>query len=278
LGIQKMRAADIASLASELLACRSTATLATLPTARFSNFGLHDAYQVLDHISRHRQAQGARVVGRKIGFTNRTIWPIYGVSFPIWAPIWSDTVQFAGGDTAVVDLAPFTQPRIEPEVVFKLARALPPNGNDIDVLRSIEWFAPGFEIVHCHYANWQFSAPDCIADFGLHGALLVGTPIPIDRARLDHYLGVLGRFEATLYRGSAPVDHGGGALVLGSPVRALSYLASELAAAGRPPLAAGEIVSTGTLTNAWPLLAGERWWADYGVLGTKELYIQSTVN
>ena len=273
-----MRAADIGSLASELLACRSRATLATLPTARFSNFGLHDAYQVLDHISRHRQAQGARVVGRKIGFTNRTIWPIYGVSFPIWAPIWSDTVQFAGGDTAVVELAPFTQPRIEPEVVFKLTRTVPPGGSDIDVMRSIEWFAPGFEIVQCHFANWQFSAPDCVADFGLHGALIVGNPMPIDRTRLDHYLDVLGRFDATLYRGSAAIDHGGGALVLGSPVRALAHLASELAAAGRPPLAAGEIVTTGTLTDAWPVTAGERWSASYGELGTKALHIQSTVS
>jgi 2-keto-4-pentenoate hydratase len=33
------------------------------------------------------------------------------------------------------------------------------------------------------------------------------------------------------------------------------------------PLSAGEIVTTGTLTDAWPIASGERWQSDYGSLG-----------
>ena len=33
-----------------------------------------------------------------------------------------------------------------------------------------------------------------------------------------------------------------------------------------PPLAAGEIVTTGTLTDAWAVTAGETWHSDYGEL------------
>jgi 2-oxo-3-hexenedioate decarboxylase len=40
-------------------------------------------------------------------------------------------------------------------------------------------------------------------------------------------------------------------------------LASQPAA---PPLAAGEIVTTGTLTDAWPVTPGETWRSDYGAL------------
>jgi 2-oxo-3-hexenedioate decarboxylase len=34
-----------------------------------------------------------------------------------------------------------------------------------------------------------------------------------------------------------------------------------------PPLAAGEIVTTGTITDAWPVVPGETWSSDYGALG-----------
>ncbi len=40
--------------------------------------------------------------------------------------------------------------------------------------------------------------------------------------------------------------------------------------AGQPeyaPLSVGEIVTTGTLTDAWPIASGEHWQSDYGPLG-----------
>ena len=38
------------------------------------------------------------MVGRKIGFTNREIWPLYGVDAPMWAPLFDRSVQH--GDDA----------------------------------------------------------------------------------------------------------------------------------------------------------------------------------
>ena len=40
-----------------------------------------------------------------------------------------------------------------------------------------------------------------------------------------------------------------------------------------PPLAAGEIVTTGTLTDAWPVAPGEIWASDYGTLGLEGLTV-----
>jgi len=34
-----------------------------------------------------------------------------------------------------------------------------------------------------------------------------------------------------------------------------------------PPLAPGEIVTTGTITDAWPVAKGQTWTSDYGTLG-----------
>jgi 2-oxo-3-hexenedioate decarboxylase len=55
-------------------------------------------------------------------------------------------------------------------------------------------------------------------------------------------------------------QQGGGALVLGSPLNALSHLVGLLAEdQHNPPLRAGEIISTGTLTLAMPVSASQTW-------------------
>ena len=52
---------------------------------------------------------------------------------------------------------------------------------------------------------------------------------------------------------------GGGAQVLGSPVKAMRRLVGELERYGCEPLRAGEFVSTGTLTQALPATPGGLW-------------------
>jgi 2-oxo-3-hexenedioate decarboxylase len=75
-----------------------------------------------------------------------------------------------------------------------------------------------------------------------------------------------------LSRGDTVIDRGVGANVLGSPALALAHLARLLADQPQSPkLAAGEIVTTGTVTDAWPVAAGEVWTSDYGVLGINGL-------
>jgi 2-oxo-3-hexenedioate decarboxylase len=79
---------------------------------------------------------------------------------------------------------------------------------------------------------------------------------------------MLPTFELTLRRGEAVIDTGVGANVLGGPPAALAHLARVVA--GQPqfaPLATGEIVTTGTITDAWPVVAGETWTSNYGALG-----------
>lgn len=270
------RFANVNTLARCLVQSYERRTLLPLLSESHNDFGVSAAYRVLDAISALRRAAGWHAVGSKIGFTNRSIWKRYAVSHPIWAPMWSNTVHFANQDCGILKLATLVQPRIEPEVVFKLSGPVPATQDAEEVIRSVEWLAPGFEIVQCHFAGWRFTAPDCIADFGLHGALVVGTPVPVAGADSGRWATALSDFGATLIRGSAEIDHGGGALVLGSPLLALAHLARELAVSGQAPLAAGEIITTGTLTDAWPVMVGESWRADYSTLGTRPLSIQFT--
>ena len=81
----------------------------------------------------------------------------------------------------------------------------------------------------------------------------------------------------TLRRNGAVADRGVGANALGHPASALAHLAAVLA--GQPqfePLAAGEIVTTGTLTAAMPIKPGETWSSEYAGLPIAGLELHFT--
>ncbi len=241
-------------------------------TASDASFDVPTAYAVLREIHARRVANGWRSLGRKIGFTNRTIWARYGVDRAMWAHVYAETVHRLPSGRGSIAISGIVQPRIEPEVVFGLRREVPVGANARTVLDAVEWAAPGFEIVQSHFPDWKFQAADCTAAFGLHAALVVGPATPIDARGRDRLADTLADFELTLRRDDAVVERGRGHNVLGSPALALGHLADVLA--GQPaaaPLRTGEIVTTGTLTDAWPIAPGMRWRSDYGTLGLSGL-------
>lgn len=252
-----MSSVDIGAVSRELLEARDHAQLVDAVSATEPAFSVDEAYQVarLNHDA--LLARGEQPIGRKIGFTNRGIWPEYGVYQPIWAHVYASTVAHLKDDGAAIRLERFCQPRIEPEIVFKFAR--PPRDPDpLAIADCVEWVAHGFEIVHSHSPRWKFTVADTIADFGLHGALLIGAPMPA--GRLPGMLDTLSRFQVELMRDGQFVDRGIGSNVLDGPLQAVAHLVAVLAKQERFPLiAAGEIVTTGTLTAAWPVAPGQVW-------------------
>jgi len=267
--------ADITEVASRLIAAHDGATSLPPITAGDPDFDVSAAYAVLGEIHARRRAQGWIPVGRKIGFTNRTIWPRYGVYWPMWAHVWKHTVHRAVAGRATLALDGFVRPRIEPEVVFGLDAPVPPDADAASAFACVGWIAAGFEIVQSHFPDWKFAAPDCTAAFGLHGALVVGTPVPVTDANREALAAELPRFSVELSREGRLVERGVGANVLDGPAHALAHLARRLAELpDAPPLAAGEIVTTGTLTDAWPVSRGETWSSNYGALGIDGLTLR----
>jgi 2-keto-4-pentenoate hydratase len=267
-----MERARIAAVAERLIAAYDGARTIDPITASDPTFDVAAAYEVLREIDARRAASGWRPVGRKIGFTNRTIWSRYGVDRPMWAHVYAHTVRRAPDGRATFALAGLVQPRIEPEVVFGLRGSVPVDGDARAVLDAVEWIAAGFEVVQSHFADWKFQAADCTAAFGLHGGLIVGPATSLGDGERDRFAAELPRFELTLRRGDEIVDRGRGSHTLDSPALALQHLARVVASQPQaPPLSAGEIVTTGTLTDAWPLEPGERWSSEYGTLGVPGL-------
>ena len=228
--------------AEALLHASLTAGLVSPPSKDEPGFDLEQAYIVADKLRRAWVERGRRMVGRKLGFTNTTIWPELGLSEPIWAPIYNATVHFQDGEILRHSLAGAVGPCVEVEVVVKLAEVAP---------IVIEWAALGYEIVQCHFPNWEFNCADAVADFGLHRALFVG--------ETSSEVNWLNALELALTRNGELVARGEAKNVLGGPSHALEWLVEIIEQSGAPHLEPGEIVTTGALTGAHPLTAGERW-------------------
>jgi 2-oxo-3-hexenedioate decarboxylase len=251
-------AADVHAIADEVLAAIDAGRQVSPFTSRPAGLTLDDSYRVNALLHQRREARGERRLGRKIGFTNRTIWEEYRVYAPIWGYVYDRTAH-ALQHAVALPLGGLAEPRIEPEIVFGLARA-PTAGMDESVLLAcIDWVAHGFEIVQSIYPHWQFSAADTVAANGLHGALLIGPRHAIG-LRATQWQKVLAAFAIDLLCDGRVVDRGHAANVLDGPLSALHHLVELLARDPvNPPLAAGEIVTTGTLTRALPVKPGETW-------------------
>jgi 2-oxo-3-hexenedioate decarboxylase len=250
--------ADIARLAAELLRAWDHAEPVPLLSARPSGLSTSEAYAVGERLRQLRLARGERTLGWKIGFTNRSIWPRYGVYQPMWAPVWDTTTQLLDGDACTLSLAGLCQPRLEPEIAFGVARA-PRPGMSLDELRGcLAWVAHAFEVVHTHFEGWRFTAPDTAADFALHGRLRVGPRVPVhDWPTLA---GDLAALQVELRCDGALVDRGRGEVVLDGPLQALKVMVESMAVTTPHwSLQPGEVVTTGTITDAQPLAPGQRW-------------------
>jgi 2-keto-4-pentenoate hydratase len=255
--------AAVAGRARQLLDALDAATTLPTFTGADPSFDLAQAFMVADEIRRLRLARGEVPLGYKIGFTNRGIWARYGVFAPIWGPVWNTTVERVDSAETSVSLAPFVEPRLEPEIMFGFARS-PAVGTSLDELADcIAWVAHGFEIVHTRFPAWRFGAADTVADFALHGRLFVGPGVPIDRfvaGGSGDLATQLSSLRVTLSCDGRDVEEGRADIVLDGPLHALRLWIDAMA--DRPqrwPIVAGDIVTTGTITDAAPLAPGQRW-------------------
>jgi 2-oxo-3-hexenedioate decarboxylase len=255
---------DHQAIAAEALAATDDARQIAPFSARYPGLTLDDAYRISARLCELRTARGERVIGRKIGFTNRTIWAEYAVYAPMWGFVFNTTARDLPPPRQAAQhpftLAPYAEPRIEPEIVFRLAAAPSPDMDEAALFGCIEWVAQGFEIVQSVFPGWKFAPADTVIVNGLHGALLLAPRHPAGFDSVTNWVSNLAGFEIELLRDGAVVDRGRAANVLDGPLSALRHLVGLLARDPvNSPLATGDIVTTGTLTRAFPILPGESW-------------------
>ena len=258
---------DIEEIASEVSSSISLVRQIEPLSKRGLVLSLQDAYDVSRIV---RQKLGpAEIIGRKIGFTNRNIWNIYDVDQPIWGSLTTNSVSFFESNFMKIDLSQFCEPRIEPEIVVCLKQK-PKHGSENPEIY-LDWIAPGFEIVDSIYPNWKFSLTDAIASGGLHGCLVVGKKFEVNDQTEQNLIDV----EVSLYKDGRLEEAGTGANVLDGPVSAIRYLHSGLSSIrNQDALSAGNIITTGTMTDAKPIYPKEKWSAKFDGVIESELNIQ----
>ncbi|ORA33512.1 2-keto-4-pentenoate hydratase [Mycobacterium aquaticum] len=199
---------------------------------------VESAYGVQRLIASERIAEGARIIGAKIGLTAPAVQRQFGVFEPDFGVLFDDMVFC---HRQPVPWSRFLQPRVEGEIAFVLGRDIDhPGASVVDVLRATDFVLPAIEIVDTRIAGWDLTIVDTVADNASAGAVVLGTTA-------HRLVGLdLSRIGMVLERDGEPVTHGAGHACLGSPVAAVAWLAREMCRRGNP-LRAGDTVMSGAL-------------------------------
>jgi 2-keto-4-pentenoate hydratase len=261
---------DINVLALELKDAYAERRTVTPPSSR-DGFDLSTAYAVERELAKIRRLEGHQTVGVKVGYANKALWRVLKLETLVWAHMYDDTVRDADAcppepgrrrmNAATLSLTRMISPKIEPEIVFRMKASLGPGiGDAAAALQAVDSVALGFEIIDCPYPDWKFQPADFVAACGLHAALIVGEPRPVTAANLTELVEQLPTFRVRLSKDGKVVEEGSGRNALRSPALCLAELAAAMSKQdGTEPLAAGDLVSTGTLTESTPIQSGATW-------------------
>ncbi|MFC0440076.1 2-keto-4-pentenoate hydratase [Kutzneria buriramensis] len=200
---------------------------------------IDEAYAIQHAVLDLRLAAGERLVGTKFGFTSRAKMAQMGVSDIIVGQL-TDAMRVEDGGEA--DLTTLVHPRVEPEIVFRLARDVDPTDPLADIVSAVDAVAPAVEIIDSRYWDFKFNLADVIADNTSGALFAIGGWRPIaDIGNLAVRLSVDGR----------DVQFGSTAAILGHPFRALRQMVGIAARQGFP-LRAGHVILAGAATAAVP--------------------------
>ena len=256
-----MERGELEAIARELQSAYETGQgLSAFLSAR-SGFDLDAAYEVEAELKRSREAQGAKSVGRKVGYANKAVWRVFKLQTLVWGHMYDDTVHYSDSNQATLALAHPHSLKVEPEIVFGLNQPILSAGIDAKAaLESTDWLAIGFEVIDCPFPDWKFQPSDFVAYYGLHAALVVGERVPVQPEIIPGFLDELSQFKVRLAKNGEPVAEGAGKNSLASPAACLAELSTAiLRRFPHEPLRAGELISSGTLTPGHSTERGDEW-------------------
>jgi 2-oxo-3-hexenedioate decarboxylase len=253
---------DVAALAKHLHEAARARALVPRLTDEHPALTLEQGFEIQLALRELHLAEGARLVGAKLGLTSRAKQAQMGLSAPVHGFL-TDAMRLDAGEPLPV--ASLGQPRVEPEIAFVMAHDLAgPGVSATEVLAATEAVCPALEILDSRYPDYDFTLPDVVADNTSAARFTLG-------AALTRPAGVDLRLVGCAFEHNWTVAAtAAGAASLGHPAAAVAALVRELAARGEG-LSAGAVVLSGGLTAAAPVAAGDVVTARFDRLGTVEL-------
>jgi len=237
---------------------RSRVPMAPLTDAH-PDIDVIDAYEIQLINIRQRVAEGARVVGHKVGLSSKAMQQMMGVDEPDYGHLLDEMQVY---EDRTVKAGRYLYPRVEVEVAFLLADDLPgAECTEADVLAATAAFAPAIELIDSRITDWNIKLCDTIADNASSAGYVLGkervSPKDIDITTID----------AVLTRNGEVVAKGRSDAVLGNPVTAVAWLARKVHGFG-VRLHGGDVVLPGSCTRAIDARPGDNFIAEFDGLGS----------
>lgn len=200
--------------------------------------------------------------GYKLACTNSRVMKLLGVNGPLSGRMLSHSTHKSG---ASLNTEEFFRRIVELEFAFIMEKDVPTTPEPYtasSITSYIESFIPAIEIVDHHYTDFtKVGANALIADNAIHGAIVLGNPVP-EWQSTD-----LSEYQVQLFVNNNLFSQGIGKNVLGSPLNVMAWLANHLQSRGIG-LKSGDLVSTGTACEIYEAEKGDKVLADFGELGS----------
>jgi 2-keto-4-pentenoate hydratase len=221
-----------------------------------------DAYEIQLINIRQRVAEGARVLGHKVGLSSLAMQQMMGVDEPDYGHLLDEMQVF---EDIPVKAGRYLYPRVEVEVGFILSEDLPgAECTEDDVLAATEALVPSIELIDTRITDWKIALCDTIADNASSAGFVLG------RARVSPADVDVKAIDAVLTRNGEVIAEGRSDAVLGNPVTAVAWLSRKVESFG-VRLRKGDIVLPGSCTRAIDARAGDEFVADFTGLGSVRL-------
>ncbi len=225
---------------------------------------MDDAYRIQAAWRDLKVDRGERLVGHKIGLTSRAMQAAMKISTPDSGFLTADMV-FAPDSTMTA--AEFTDPKIEIELAFVLARDL--SGSDLtvdDVLDATDYVTPAVELIAARTPRTNSEGRtrtviDTIADNAADAGIICGGHRVLPREVDLRWISALG------YRNGVIEETGVAAGVLDHPATGIVWLARRCAEQGLT-LEAGQTILAGSFTRPIDVRAGDEFRFDFGPLAS----------
>lgn len=210
--------------------------------------------------------QAGPAVGYKVGCTNATAREMLALDSPFSGRCLANEISTS---PATVDSGTLHMVGIEPEIALRLSKDLSPGvlWTVDEVVQSVDSVMPAIEVVESRFSTWPLMGfLSAIADNGVHRHLILGESLSNwTRASVEN-------IRVTLTANDRVVREGHAMNVDGGPFGVVTWLANHLNAMG-VTLKAGEIVSTGVMTDIYDSAAGESLVAQYGFPATVQVSV-----
>ena len=231
---------------------------ATQMSVTYPKIEIEDAYAISTLVANHKIANGAKLIGHKVGLTSKAMQASSQINEPDYGHL-LDNMMLADG--AKVNHADYCVPRVEVELAFVLGKSLKgPGIGLLDVLRATEYMVPALEIVDARIVNPR-KIFDTVSDNGAAAGIVIGGR-PVGPMDVD-----LRWVGGIMYRNSEIEETGLAAGVLGHPALGVAWLANRLGRNG-VTLEAGHLILAGSFTRVVFAQKGDTLHGDFGPLGS----------